>query len=43
MSQSPRTMFYSFFDQRHLVVMSTHRPGLSKGRMVIRGRAEDQV
>lgn len=35
MSQSLRTMFYSFFDQEYLVVTSTHHPGLSEGRMVI--------
>lgn len=40
MSQSLRTMFYSLFDQKHLVVASTHHPGLSKGRVVILGVGE---
>lgn len=37
MSQSLRTMFYSLFDQKHLVVAFNHHLGLSDGRMVIMG------
>lgn len=34
MPQGLRAMFYSFFDQKHLVVASTCHPSLSEGRMV---------
>lgn len=37
MSQSLRTMFYSLFEQKHLMVASTSHPGLSEGRVVIWG------
>lgn len=37
MSQSLLTMFYSLFDEKHLVVASHHHPGLSEGRVVIMG------
>lgn len=37
MSQSLRTMFYSLFEQKHLMVASTYHPGLSEGRVVYGG------